>query len=553
MDGGILGGSANAERQVAERRISEAKRRVRRGIRRFFVIYGGSLFPAEWDICDRLCLLLKDVVGFISFFWRRRQGKEGLSGGGMTEFTIIGAGPAGLAAAYSLAKLGHNVAVFDQDTQVGGLSKTLLHQGFRFDIGGHRFFTKSEEVQRLWQEILGDDFLVRPRLSRIYYRGRLFQYPLKPLNALRNLGVATSFAAFLSYLRARLRPTRPERSFEDWVSNRFGRKLYRIFFQTYSEKVWGIPCTELSADWAAQRIRNLNLGKAIFNALGLSRGKKVASLIDEFHYPRHGPGQMYENMAEKAKNLGADIRLSTRAIGLGHRNGRIERLTTLSAGERTDHAVDRLISSMPLSDIPRIMDPQPPGEVLAAARGLQYRSILTVNLLVRQAEIVPDTWIYLHDAEVRAGRLQFYKNWSPEMVPEAAWSSIGLEYFAFEGDAFWSMNDAQLIELAKADLGKLNLVDAAKVEGGFVARYAKAYPVYNEGYRRRVALLREYLESFQNMVCVGRYGQFRYNNMDHSIMTALLGARKLLGEAVDPWSVNEEAEYHEENRTEAHD
>lgn len=466
------------------------------------------------------------------------------------EFTIIGAGPAGLAAAYQLAKTGHSAAVLEQDRQVGGLSKTLEYRGFRFDIGGHRFFTKSPEVNGLWREILGDEFLIRPRLSRIYYRGKFYHYPLKPFNALRNLGLLTSLGAVASYGRAKLCPRKPETSFEDWVTNRFGEKLYRIFFKTYSEKVWGIPCTELSADWAAQRIRNLNLSKAVFNALGIHRGKQVASLIDEFQYPRHGPGQMYDSMCRQAAARGAEVHLGHRVVAVQHRNGRIETVATASAGGTTEHRVDRLISSMPLSELPLMMNPQPPRDVVDAANGLGYRSILTVNLLVQQPAIVPDTWIYIHDPDIRAGRLQLYKNWSPEMVADPSWSSVGLEYFAFENDAFWSMDDARLIEIAKDDLQKLRLVEPQNVRDGFVARYAKAYPVYDDGYRDRVELIRRYLDGFGNLVCVGRYGQFRYNNMDHSIMTALLGCRKLLGEPVDPWGVNAEAEYHEEHRHE---
>jgi protoporphyrinogen oxidase len=465
----------------------------------------------------------------------------------MKNFAIIGAGPAGLAAAYTLAKDGHHATVFEQDHQVGGLSKTLDYHGFKFDIGGHRFFTKSEEVNRLWQEILGDEFLVRPRLSRIYYGGKLYHYPLKPMNALMNLGPLTSLAAVLSYAGARICPKSPETSFEDWVSNRFGRKLYSIFFKTYSEKVWGIPCTKLSADWAAQRIRNLNLGKAILNALGIGRGKKVASLIEEFNYPRQGPGQMYEQMSQKAQKLGAEVRLKNRIGSIVHRNGRIERLSVLTGDGKSDFPVDHLISSMPLSELPLMMDPLPPPDVVAAARGLSYRSILTVNLLIEQPSIVPDTWIYIHDPDIQAGRLQLYKNWSPEMVPDSSWSSVGLEYFAFEGDEFWTTKEESLIETAKRDLIKLNLVDPKNIRDGFVARYAKAYPVYDDGYRERVETIRSYLGTIGNLVCVGRYGQFRYNNMDHSIMTALLGARRLLGENVDPWSVNEEGEYHEEH------
>jgi protoporphyrinogen oxidase len=467
----------------------------------------------------------------------------------MKSFAIIGAGPAGLAAAHSLAKAGHRVTVVEQDRQVGGLSKTIDYQGFRFDIGPHRFFTKSDEVNRLWRETLGDDLLVIPRLTRICYRGKLFHYPLKPLNALLNLGILPSCAAVLSYLGAKLRPIRPERSFEDWVSNRFGKRLYSIFFKTYSEKVWGIPCTELSADWASQRIRNLNLGKAVLNALGIGRNKKVASLIDEFHYPRRGPGQMYERICQQAESHGAEVRLSSRVVAIGHRGGRIESLTTESPAGRADLAVDHLISSMPLSDLPVMMNPRPPAEVIRAAQGLKYRSILTVNLLVRQAEIIPDSWIYIHDPDVRAGRLQLYKNWSPAMVPDSSWSSVGLEYFTFEGDEFWSMQDDRLVEIARQDLVKLGLVDAGGIRDGFVTRYAKAYPVYDDGYRERVKTIRSYLDTIGNLACVGRYGQFRYNNMDHSIMTGLLGARKLLGEKVDPWSVNEEAEYHEEDHS----
>lgn len=466
----------------------------------------------------------------------------------MKDFAIVGGGPAGLAAAYTLAKSGHRVTVLEQDRQVGGLSKTLDYHGFKFDIGGHRFFTKSEEVNQLWKEILGDEFLVRPRLSRIYYGGKLYYYPLKPTNALMNLGVWASASAMLSYLYARICPKRPETSFEDWVSNRFGRRLYSIFFKTYSEKVWGIPCTELSADWAAQRIRNLDLGKAVLNALGIGRGKDVASLIDEFQYPRFGPGQMYEQMSKKAQALGANVRLNSRVKAIHHTNGRVDQMTISSGDDVIQLPIEQLISSMPLSELPLMLDPLPPPAVVEAARALKYRSILTVNLLIQQPEIVPDTWIYIHDPDIQAGRLQLYKNWSPEMVPDSSWSSVGLEYFAFEGDEFWSTDESRLIEIGKQDLRKLGLVDSENIHDGFVARYAKAYPVYDDGYRQRVETIRAYLAGIGNLVCVGRYGQFRYNNMDHSIMTALLGARKLLGDDVDPWSVNEEAEYHEEDR-----
>lgn len=465
---------------------------------------------------------------------------------GTNSFTIIGAGPAGLAAAYTLAKTGCRATVLEQDVQVGGLSKTVEYKGFRFDIGGHRFFTKNQEVDSLWREILGDEFLRRPRQSRIFYRGKLFHYPLKPVNALMGLGPWTSAAVIGSFLKRKLFPRTPETNFEDWVSNRFGDSLYSIFFKTYTEKVWGIPCRTISADWAAQRIRNLDLARAVLSALGIGQGRKIASLIDEFDYPRHGPGQMYEQMAAQAVGLGAELRLRTRVVALRHHGGRIKSVTVNEPSGVRTLPVENLISSMPLSELVLALDPPPPPEVVAAARGLRYRSILTVNLLVRQAETVPDTWIYIHSPDIRAGRLQLYKNWSPAMVPDPGWSSLGLEYFAFEDDEFWSLPDEELVTIARQDLAGLDVVDPAKVDDGFVFRYAKAYPIYDEGYRQRVAAVRRFLATLTNAAPVGRYGQFRYNNMDHSILTALLGVRRLMGEDVDPWQVNEEAEYHEE-------
>ena len=465
---------------------------------------------------------------------------------GTDSFTIIGAGPAGLAAAYALVKNDCRVVILEQDMQAGGLSKTVQYKGFRFDIGGHRFFTKNQEVNSLWHEILGDEFLRRPRQSRIFYRGKLFHYPLKPLNALMGLGPWTSAEVLGSFLRRKLFPRKPETNFEDWVSNRFGDSLYRIFFKTYTEKVWGIPCQTISADWAAQRIRNLDLGSAMLKRLGFHRHRKIASLIDEFDYPRHGPGQMYEQTAAKAMAMGADLRFRNRVVRLRHRDGRIDAATVEAPSGTSTLPVENLISSMPLSELTLALDPPPPPDVVDAAGGLRYRSILTVNLLVRQAEIVPDTWIYIHSPEIRAGRLQLYKNWSPAMVPDPTWSSLGLEYFAFEGDEFWSRPDDQLVKIAKEDLARLNIVDLSKVVEGFVFRYPKAYPIYDDGYRDRVKTIRQFLGTLTNAVPVGRYGQFRYNNMDHSILTGLLGVRRLCGEDVDPWQVNEEAEYHEE-------
>jgi protoporphyrinogen oxidase len=360
------------------------------------------------------------------------------------------------------------------------------------------------------------------------------------------LGVVDSTRVLASFAARRLFPKHPEASFEDWVANRFGQRLYEIFFKTYTEKVWGVPCTALSADWAAQRIRNLSLGRALLDALKIRRKGTVASLIEEFRYPRFGPGQMYNALAQEAERLGATVCLRHEAAQIRHAGSRITHIILTSDLRSHEVAAGNLISSMPITDLVLRLKPEPPAEVLLAARCLRYRSIITVNLIVDVPAVLPDTWVYLHSPEVRAGRMQLYKNWSPAMVPDSSKSIIGFEYFCREGDELWNAPETALHEIAKSDLCTLRLVDPAMILESFVARYPKAYPVYDDGYRTHLDIIRRYLGCFKNLVCVGRYGQFRYNNMDHSIITGLLGVRRLLGEPVDPWAVNEDAEYHEE-------
>jgi protoporphyrinogen oxidase len=463
---------------------------------------------------------------------------------------VLGAGPAGLTAAYELSRLRVDALVLEQDEQVGGISRTVNYRGYRFDIGGHRFFTKVGLVQKLWEEVLGEDFLTRRRLSRIYYRGLFFDYPLRPLNALRGLGLVESIRIGLSYFSARLWPCPEENNFEEWVSNRFGRRLYEIFFKTYTEKVWGLPCTEIGADWAAQRIKNLDLMSALKNAvLGAHTkdGEVITTLIDRFQYPRHGPGMMWERCRDQLESSGIPIRMGTKVTGLRHSNGKIvSALVDGPKGTREEVAGREFISSMPLRSLLRGLDPSPPDSVMAASEQLRYRDFLTVILIVDRAEVFPDNWIYIHSPEVRLGRIQNFKNWSPEMVPDPKMTSLGLEYFVQVGDDLWSSDDKSLIRLGERELITLGLIGENQVVDGTVVRMPKAYPVYDHQYLEALSTVREYLEGFSNLQTVGRNGQHRYNNQDHSMLTGIWAARNVAGEKNDVWSVNVEQEYHEE-------
>ena len=460
---------------------------------------------------------------------------------------IVGAGPAGLTTAWELARLGRRATLYEKDRCVGGIAQTAEYKGFRFDLGGHRFFTKVGEVQGLWEEILGDDFLSRPRLSRIYYRQRFFDYPLKPLNALAGLGPVEAVRIVASYAKARLLPSREERNFEQWVSNRFGRRLFEVFFKTYTEKVWGLPCEEISADWAAQRIQNLDLGRAIAAALfGRSGGDVVTTLIHQFHYPRHGPGMMWERCAERLAVAGSPTRLEHELVRIDHRDGRVTGIAVRDGeGRVAERPVEHLICSIPLGRAAELLSPPPTAPVLAAARGLRHRDFLTVVLIVDRAELFPDNWIYVHEPAVRVGRIQNFKNWSPEMVPDPGRTALGLEYFANRGDEVWSLPDAELVALAKREIEQLGLAEAAAVSDGTVVRVPYAYPVYDPGYRERVAAVRACLEGLANLQMIGRNGQHRYNNQDHSMLTGIYAARNVLEPAHDVWDVNVDEEYHE--------
>jgi len=459
---------------------------------------------------------------------------------------IIGAGPAGLTAAYELVKHGVPPLVLEQADKVGGLARTETYKGYRFDIGGHRFFTAVDEVRELWQEVLGEDFRQVSRLSRIFYNGRFFPYPLSIAVTLRNLGPLESFRILCSYLKVRLSPGGREESFEEWVTARFGRRLYRMFFKSYTEKVWGIPWSEIRADWAAQRIRDLSLVTVVAHALFGVRG--VKTLIDAFHYPRLGPGQMWERFREAVEEGGGRIQLGTPIVAINRRGSRVVS-ATIGQGERIrEVAADHVISSMPIGCLLKSLRPEAPAEVLWAADGLKYRDFIVVPLIINKADLFPDNWIYIHTPEVRVGRIQNFKNWSEDMVPDRSKTCLGMEYFCTRGDDLWRMGDAELIALATRELEALGLAAASDVEDGHVVRQPEAYPVYNTEYHRHLGVIREYLTGFENLQVIGRNGMHRYNNQDHSMLCGLYAARNLRGARHDLWEINTERSYHEEQR-----
>lgn len=459
---------------------------------------------------------------------------------------VIGAGPAGLTAARELSRRRRPVVVLEKHDRVGGLARTEEYKGFFFDIGGHRFFTKIEEVDRMWREVLGAEFLRRPRLSRIYYNRKFFFYPLRPLNALRGLGLWPSVAIALSYLRWQLFPHRREETFEEWVTNRFGRKLFQTFFKTYTEKVWGISCAELRAEWAAQRIRGLSLRTALLSMF-LPPKRTIKTLIEEFEYPRLGPGMMWQAVQREVERSGGQVRLDCEVVAIQRRGARIESVAVSNRGGRETIAGAAFISSMPVTEFLGKLDPPPPAAVRDAARRLRYRDLIVVGLIVRRADLFPDNWIYIHDPAVKVGRIQNYKNWSPAMVAESSKTSLGLEYFCSRGDALWSMADADLVDLAKREIARIGLAEADDVEDGFVLRVADAYPVYDADYPGSLATVRRFVDELENFQSIGRNGLHRYNNQDHAMMTGMLAARNIVaGERNDLWSVNTEPEYQEE-------
>jgi protoporphyrinogen oxidase len=471
---------------------------------------------------------------------------------------VIGAGPAGLTAAYLLSQQDVPVTVLEADpVHVGGISRTVNYKRFHFDIGGHRFFSKSQAVEDLWTEILPDDLLQRPRSSRILYRGKFYTYPLKPLEALVNLGLLESFLCVMSYARARLAPVRDPRNFEDWVSNQFGSRLYSIFFKTYTEKVWGMSCREISADWAAQRIHGLSLLSAVLHALKRppreDRKRVIKTLIDSFRYPRRGPGMMWQAAAAKTRAAGGHVHLGHRVVAISRdeATGTWTVVAERQGGERVTFPAEHVISSAPIRELFAGLSPAPREEARNAAASLRYRDFVTVALILEEKNRIHDNWIYIHDPGVRVGRVQNFKSWSPEMVPDPALACYGLEYFCFEGDGIWTSADEALIALASRELVQLGLAREGEIKDGCVVRQKKAYPVYDDAYVEHVASVRREIEArYPGLHLVGRNGMHKYNNQDHAMMTAMIVAENIVaGRTVrDPWLVNQDAEYHESER-----
>ena len=478
-----------------------------------------------------------------------------------SEVFVVGAGPAGLTASYLLTKASVITAIIEADpVYVGGISRTVAYKGFLFDIGGHQFFSKSKEVVDLWHEILPQDFIERSRLSRIYYRGKYYSYPLKVLEILRNLGVVESVLCVLSFAYKQVFPNERPVTFHDWVANHFGERLFSIFFKTYTEKVWGMSCDEISAAWASQRIKGLSLWSAITDALSRSvkwtsndkSGEVIKTLIESFEYPRKGPGMVWDAAARKTKEQGGTIHMDHKLESLAW-NKRSKTWTIYartSSGKSQVFIANHVICSAPVRELMQALVPEPASR--SAADGLRYRDFLTVALIVNKKDLFPDNWIYIHEPSVKVGRVQNFRSWSPEMVPDQRLSCLGLEYFCFEGDGIWTMPDEDLIQLAKTELAQIGLATREEVMDGCVVRQKKAYPVYDETYMRNIDLVREELEAhYPTLHLVGRNGMHKYNNQDHAMMTAMLTVKNILGgqKIFDVWNVNEDAEYQESGKS----
>jgi protoporphyrinogen oxidase len=454
---------------------------------------------------------------------------------------IIGAGPAGLAAALELTRNGFKPVIIEKTAAVGGMARTEKHGNFLFDIGGHRFFTRDENIRRLWNDVLGKDFSSVNRLSRIFYQDRLINYPLSFFNVLYHLGFVESILILSSYLKTKFDGKKEENTFEQWIRGRFGERLYRKFFKPYTEKVWGLPCDQIRSDWAAQRIKGLSLTEALYDALFNSR--KADSLISRFQYPLMGSGMMWQALLERVTTAGGDILFNAEAVDLKIEKGRIQSLTMKRGDVLESSAVDHLISSMPINHLVKLLGPQAPPDVSDAARALSYRNFIMVLLIVARRHIFPDQWIYLHGSTVKAGRIQNFKNWSSALVPDPEKTSVGMEYFCNADEEIWHLPDSDLIALAGEELVRLGFAKSSEIVDACVVRQPQAYPIYDSGYRERINGIKYYLESIDNLQTIGRGGTYRYSNMDQAMQSGIMAAQNMMGAAHPLWDGGTTDEY----------
>lgn len=461
---------------------------------------------------------------------------------------VLGAGPAGLASAYVLAKHQRKVTVVEKDSVVGGLAKSFKWHNFILDLGPHRFFTKIPQVLQLWHEVLGDEQVTVKRLTRIYYSGKYFLYPIRITQVLLTIGIIPSLLIFSSYLKAQLFPKKQPQNFSEWVKNQFGDHLFQIFFRGYTEKLWGIPCEKISAEWAAQRIKGLSLWGAIKSAVFGNKGK-VKSLVDQFQFPRLGSGQLYEKIAKFLTQQRQEVLCNCEINKIYHHNQKItavgycDRLT----GEQITLDCSHVISSIPINLFLEQMTPAPPQEVLEAGRSLQFRNTILVYLLVEGSNIFPDNWLYINDPRVQVGRVTNFANWSPAMLANDHQTPLCCEYWANFDDPLWQLSEEELVKLAESELNKIKLLKNRQVIAGKVIKLPRTYPVYTGNYKQAIATIRNYLSTFANLQLIGRYGSFKYNNQDHSLLMGILAGENILSQANhDLWSVNSDQEYAEE-------